>query len=333
MPGLQLCQLFYEQAVRPLLEGAYPGLPHAAARVGPGSEVLGFDTERSVDHDWGPQLELFFSAEDVTRHGGDLSTLLAEQLPKEVHGWPTNFTRPEPADGGVRVMTAATGPVAHRVHITDLARWSTQQLGFDACQGVSDVDWLATPTQRLAEATAGAVFHDDTGELTALRARLQWYPDDVWRYLLAAQRTRIAQEESFVGRAAETGDDLGSRLITARLARDVMRLSLLLSRRYAPYSKWLGTAFAALPDISVIAAALRGAVDARDPAYRQERLCAAYEAAGRWQNRLGLARPVDPTPRPFHDRPYPVIDAARFATALVERIDDVSLAAMPPIGA
>ncbi len=53
LPGLDLCRIFYLEAVRPLLEQAYPGLPHAAARLGPGSEVLGFDTERSVDHDWG----------------------------------------------------------------------------------------------------------------------------------------------------------------------------------------------------------------------------------------------------------------------------------------
>lgn len=37
----------------------------------------------------------------------------------------------------------------------------------------------------------------------------------------------------------------GSAVITARLARDLMRLCLLMDRRYPPYSKWLGTAFEA----------------------------------------------------------------------------------------
>jgi hypothetical protein len=68
----------------------------------------------------------------------------------------------------------------------------------------------------------------------------------VWRWLLASQWRRIAQEEAFVGRAAEVGDDLGSRVVTARLVRDLMRLCLLLERAYAPYSKWLGSAFARL---------------------------------------------------------------------------------------
>ena len=95
MPGLSLCRLFYLEAVRPLLDRTYPDLLYAAARIGPGSEVLGFDSERSVDHDWGPRLELFLSADDVISHGADISALLATRLPKPILGWPTNFEPPE----------------------------------------------------------------------------------------------------------------------------------------------------------------------------------------------------------------------------------------------
>ncbi|GIE32779.1 hypothetical protein Ait01nite_058240 [Actinoplanes italicus] len=329
MPGLRLCRDFYAEAVRPLLDDAYPGLVHAAARVGQGSEVLGFDTPRSVDHDWGPRLELFLSAEDVERHGRDISALLTARLPKDVHGWPTNF---EPPDARVRVMTATTGPVSHRVLVTDVASWSAAQLGFDARRQPDLLDWLATPSQRLAEAVGGEVFHDGSGELTVLRERLRWYPDDVWRYLLAAQWTRISQEEAFTGRAAEAGDELGSRVVAARLAREVMRLCLLLSRRFPPYSKWLGTAFQRLPGAEGIAAALRDAVETGDPQRRQAALCSAYEAAGARQNRLGIAEPVEATRRPYFDRPFPVIEAGRFADALRSRITDPAVAALSPIG-
>jgi hypothetical protein len=44
--------------------------------------------------------------------------------------------------------------------------------------------------------------------------RLGWYPDQVWRWLLACQWHRLAQEEAFVARTAEVGDDLGS-VVTA----------------------------------------------------------------------------------------------------------------------
>ncbi|WP_243710283.1 hypothetical protein [Micromonospora sp. KC213] len=97
MPGLQLCGLFYAEAVRPLLEEACPGLRYTAARLGAGSEVLGFDTERSVDHEWGPRLELFLTVDDVDRYGEAISALLAARLPKRFRGWPTHF---EPPDGG-----------------------------------------------------------------------------------------------------------------------------------------------------------------------------------------------------------------------------------------
>ena len=62
----------------------------------------------------------------------------------------------------------------------------------------------------------------------------------MWRYVLACQWKRISQEEAFVGRCGEVGDELGSAVVAARLIRDVMRLVLLIERRYPPYSKWLG---------------------------------------------------------------------------------------------
>ncbi|MFY1693362.1 DUF4037 domain-containing protein [Plantactinospora sp. WMMB782] len=332
VPGLRLCRLFYTEAVRPLLAEAYPALPHAAARLGSGSEVLGFDTERSVDHDWGPRLTLFLSPDDLARYGEGIRTLLAERLPKQVGGWPTHFVA---AAGRSRVPALTDGPVAHLVQVTEVGAWCAAQLGFDPRSGVDTVDWLATPAQLLAETTGGAVFADDLGELTLLRERLHWYPDDVWRYQLACQWGRIGQEEPFVGRAAEAGSELGSRVLAARLVRDVMRLCLLLGRRYAPYGKWLGSAFDALsePAAVVVAGALDEALTTGDAGARQAALCTAYEAAGEWQNRLGLAEPVDATRRWFHDRPYPIIDAERFAAALLARVTEPGIAALPPVGA
>jgi hypothetical protein len=46
IPGLRLAREFYAVVVRPLLEEHFP-LPYAAALVGRGSEVVGFDTQRS----------------------------------------------------------------------------------------------------------------------------------------------------------------------------------------------------------------------------------------------------------------------------------------------
>ena len=43
VPGLELSRQFYDELVRPIVDARYPGLPHSAALLGRGSEVLGFD--------------------------------------------------------------------------------------------------------------------------------------------------------------------------------------------------------------------------------------------------------------------------------------------------
>ncbi|HEV2369204.1 MAG TPA: hypothetical protein VGR90_04980, partial [Acidimicrobiales bacterium] len=59
--ALELNGRFYREAVAPALTP----WPHAAARLGFGSEVLGFDDARSTDHGWGPHLVVFVSGAHV----------------------------------------------------------------------------------------------------------------------------------------------------------------------------------------------------------------------------------------------------------------------------
>ena len=226
IPGLQLAREFYATVVRPLVEEQLPPMRYAAALLGPGSEVAGFDTQRSTDHDWGPRLQVFLRDGDADRHAAAITAMLASRLPPSFRGYPIAF-----------LVTRDPGsPARHRVDVAGLGAWLTGQLGFDPRRGVTLLDWLATPAQRLAEITGGVVFHDGLRELTRAQARVAWYPRDVWLYLLACQWQRIGQEEAFPGRCAEAGDDLGSVIVTARLARDLMRLCLLMHRCYPPYS-------------------------------------------------------------------------------------------------
>lgn len=319
--GVQLAGEFYAEVVRPLLAEEYPGLRYSSGLLGPGSEVLGFDTQRSTDHDWGPRLQLFL-AHDADPIAGEISAMLARRLPETFRGYRTAF------DTGDR-----DGARRHRVRAVSLGTWLERRLGFDASGQVGLLDWLTVPTQRLAEVTSGAVFHDGLGALNRTRARLAWFPHDVWLYVLACQWQRIAQEEAFPGRCSEAGDELGSAVVTARLVRDLMRLCLLMHRRYPPYSKWLGTAFARLPDTAVIASSLAGAISATGYPDREKHLCRAYEAAAALHNRLGLTRPVDPATRPFYDRPYQVLDAGRFSAALLEAITDPRVRRLSAVGA
>lgn len=333
--GLELSRRFYREAVLPILETEFPGLPHAAARLGSGSEVLGFDTARSADHEWGPRLQLFLAPDDVAQHRERLVSELAYQLPKTFLGWPTHF-EPTGEANGVGFMQApasSDAPVRHRVDVAAVDDWLTGCLGFTPSRGVTTADWLATPTQRLLEATAGAVFHDGLGQLTAARERLAWYPHEVWLYVLACQWKRISQEEAFVGRCGEVGDELGSAVVCARLIRDLMRLVLLMERRYPPYSKWLGSAFAqraAAPDLTSHMTAALAATDGKS---REQALTRVYEAVASLHNGLGLTEPVDPSTRPYFGRPFQVIGAERFTGALLSRIQDPDIRALSQAGA
>ncbi len=272
IPGLELSRLFYTEQVRPLLDASFPGLAHTAALIGWGSDVLGFDTPRSTDHDWGPRLQLFLADSGPA---AEISAMLAATLPGQFRGFPTVFA----ASG------AAPETATHWVEVASLAGWLAGALGFDPRAGVSLLDWLATPAQTLAEVTGGAVFHDGlaalpAGGLGVARAALAWYPRDVWHYVLACQWQRIDQEAPFPGRCAEVGDDLGSAIVAARLVRDIVRLVLLMQRRYPPYSKWLGTAFARTPAAAPMLPLLTRALSASTWPAREDSLCAAYEAAG-----------------------------------------------------
>ncbi|MBM2616094.1 DUF4037 domain-containing protein [Actinoplanes sp. LDG1-06] len=316
LPGVELSRLFYAEAVRPLLGD----LPHAAARIGPGSDVLGFDTARSTDHDWGPRLELF--VDDDT---GELGPMLSESLPKRFRGWSTHF---EPPGARVRSMADTDGPVDHYVTITSFPAWCRHTLGFDSSGHLTDLDWLGTPWQRFAELTGGAVFHDPDQELSRVRAKVRWYPPDLWRHVLASQWQRIGEEEAFPARAAEFGDTRGAQVLTARLCREIARLFLLLSHRWPPYSKWLMAALPPEPIVWHLTSALR----TDDPAGREDALCTALELLAERQNEVGLAEELPPTRREFFDRGYGVIGAGRFAEALREAITDPLLRARPLTG-
>ncbi|MEH0843487.1 DUF4037 domain-containing protein [Micromonospora sp. CPCC 205711] len=327
VPGLTLARRFHDEVVAPLLGRRLPGLRYAAALLDGGSELLGLDTARSADHDWGPRVQL------LVGEPGDVAAVRAvldADLPPEFLGWPTRFA------GGpdTRLGVADAAGERHGVTVDERAGWLRGRLGFDPAAGVTVDDWLATPTQRLAELTGGAIFHDGLdGALTAARARLAWYPDDVWRHVLAAGWARVGQAEHLAGRCAEVGDELGSRVVAAGLARDLMRLGLLLHRRWPPYDKWLGTVFAGLPAAAPVVGALADALGPGGWPDRQAGLVRALTTVAGWTNDTGLAAPVDPTARPFHSRPFLVLDAGRFADALRAAIRDRALRARPPLGA
>ncbi|MCK9795117.1 DUF4037 domain-containing protein [Isoptericola sp. 4D.3] len=286
--GIDLAQGYYTDVVRPLLEAWRPGLPHAAARLGSGSDVLGLDDATSRDHDWGLRLTLLVDAADVDAVDG----YLEDMLPREHAGLPTRFA------------TTWDPVVRQRVEVSTPRGFARSRLGLDPTTDLDPAGWLALTGQSVLELTAGPVFHDGPGELAAIRDRLRWYPRDLWLHVLAAEWARVGQELPFVGRTGERGDDLGSRVLAGRIVGSLMRLGLLLERRWPPYPKWLGTAFA-----STRAGATAGPHLARalaEPRWpeRDAALGAACDALHERQRALGLPALDGRATEPFFDRPF-----------------------------
>ena len=334
-PGAELCRRFYWECVRPILEAGLPGLPHAAALVDGGSEVLGFDDPMSADHHWGPRVQLFLRPDDQAQAAPAIHERLAQELPYEFEGYPTNFTPPDPEDNGTQLLQAATGrPINHRVTCHSLRGFLSDHVNFDIEQSLEPADWLSFSEQRLRTLTAGPVYHDAIG-LNEVRERFSYYPHDVWLYLLAAGWARLGQEEHLMGRAGVAGDELGSALIGARLGRDVMRLGFLMERTYAPYPKWFGSAFKQLACGPGLWPVLWGVLQAPNWQARESCLVQAYELLAARHNALGLTAPMPERAGPFFGRPFQVIALHGFAEALLEQIRDprvVRIARRPPIG-
>ena len=321
VPGLKLCKLFYQKEIKPILDKDFPNLRYSAAIIGSGSEVLGFDTPISRDHHWGPRLLLFRSEKDSPKLKDQISEALSEQLPCEFMGYSTNYSEPEP--NGVRHPVKTTrGPINHMVNIYTVRPFFKARLGLDPYKELSALDWLIFPQQRLLELTSGEVYHDGQGELEKIRTRLKYYPRDVWLYMLAAQWTRISQEEAFVGRTGDVGDELGSQIVAARLVREIIKLAFLMERQYAPYSKWLGSAFQRLTIAKTLSPLLRQVWLAKTWKTRDRSIAKAYSVMAQQHNALKITTPLATNTSSYYFRPYSVIYGERFAQAIKQAIND-----------
>ena len=290
--GLELSATYHEQVVAPLLERGLPGLPHAAARLGSGSDVLGFDDEQSRDHDWGLRLTLLVEGGAAA----EVDALLERELPATWRGLPTRFATTWDPVVRQRVEVASAGDfAASRVGIVPQRLVGAEPLELE--------DWLQLTGQAALEVTAGAVLHDGPGVLTAIRTRLAQYPEDVRRYAIGADWTRIGQELPDVGRAGLRGDEDGSAVIAARHVRTLLHLAHLLHRRWAPYGKWLARSAAALPGGDALRTAVLEVLGAPDWRTRQQTLAAAIEHVAATQGRVGLPT-LDPATEAFFDRPH-----------------------------
>jgi hypothetical protein len=329
IPGLELAGLYYREAIRPLLQAEAPDLVHSAGLIGLGSEVLGFDTAMSADHNWGPRVILYLTEEDYGRLAGELRETLGYRLPFSFYGYSTHFEELADEPGTVLPRLTDRRPIKHRVEITTLRGFVRRYTGAELDRKLTALDWLTIPEQKLRTLVAGAVFHDGLNVLGPMRQKLAYYPDEVWLYLLSAQWQRIGQEEPFVGRTGFAGDEVGSAVIAARLVHAIMQLCFLMEKQYAPYPKWFGTAFAQLGCAGRLRPVLERTLASQSWQEREEHLSVAYEDIAAMHNDLDITKPMPTKVSQFHNRPFMVIQAEAIAKAIWEAIEDDEVKALP----
>jgi len=325
IPGLELAEAFFQEAVGPILESHLPDLEYSAALIGSGSEVLGFDTEMSTDHHWGPRAMLFVRQQDYENHRHEIGSIMGENLPFFCRSYSTNWSQPDPEDKGVQHLSQTnTRPINHRIEVFTIEGFFEDYLGIDINSSLSAADWLTLPQQRLRSVVGGQVFHDDL-DLQNTRHHLSWYPHDVWLYILASCWSRIGEDEHLMGRAGQAGDELGSAIIASRLVRDIMRLAFLMELVYPPYAKWYGTAFDQLPSASALKPHLEKVLNSTNWKERDAGLALAYEKLAKLHNTLGITKTLPTKPETFFGRPFTVIHGERFAAAIKYGIQDPSV--------
>ena len=269
MKGLELARDYFERCGRPMLERDFPELmPFLAAGLcGSGSECFGWDDEVSRDHDFEPGFCLFLPEEAlVDRRQEFLLERAYAKLPKDFEG----------------VSRPALQPVGGARHgVLRTADFFRRTVGSE--NGVlRTADWLSLPEQALAEATNGAVFFDDWGELSRIRGQLAYYPEDVRQQQAGPYNYR---------RCLAHGERGAAQLAAFEFADSASAAAFLLARRYRPYYKWRFRALRELPLLSELASPLEelltgGPEAERDREALIERVCAALAAEVRAQ---GLA--------------------------------------------
>src|SRR5580658_5643803 len=96
--GLELSRRFYAEVVGPWLARAFPQVRHAAALIGYGSELLGFDDEMSRDHNWGPRVLVFVSEADFAAQARAIVSTFLDAAPAALLGVPIGMaSRPHAA--------------------------------------------------------------------------------------------------------------------------------------------------------------------------------------------------------------------------------------------
>ena len=225
---------FFNELVKPLLEKEFPAetAQTAFGVFGYGSEVLGLDDEYSTDHHWGLRINALMPEEIfTTRHDAIQAAVGALQLTT----WRGHSLR-EGLSGGKGLS------------LTSLEGYLKRTIGIDH-PPATYAEWLSLPEEDIIHVVEGELWHDASGQFTALRQALQqYYPEPVrLRRIAHWSRYYSGMGAYALKRALLRHNEYYANITFTRAIRLGVQLAFLLDRRYFPYDKWTLAYFERLP--------------------------------------------------------------------------------------
>lgn len=240
--GMTLAKAYWQELVKPMIDEKYASVRHriAAGLVGHGSECYGFDDALSRDHDFGPRVCLWLTADDHAAFGEHLQADY-DDLPSMFHGVSRSAATPHTQGEG------------RRDGVFEIGSFFTQLTGMPHAPTDDEPHlWLSLDESTLAAATNGRVFQDGLGAFSGARQSFTRMPDDVRLALISRRLGMISQAGQYnLPRMLERGDGAAAWLCTEQFADAASSLVFLVNNPasvgYAPYYKWR---FAALRRLS-----------------------------------------------------------------------------------
>ncbi len=165
--GLDLSEKFYEECVKKILDTYYPNLKYSAALIGGGSEILGFDTPISTDHNWDPRMFIFLSEKDFPLLKDDISKTLGDTLPHVFYGYSTSKCT------GEEILIPENDnstPINHMIEFYTIKSFFEMYLGINPYEDINSIEWLILQEHALLGVTKGRIFYDGLGELQSIIA-------------------------------------------------------------------------------------------------------------------------------------------------------------------
>ncbi|MGV8984904.1 MAG: DUF4037 domain-containing protein [Cypionkella sp.] len=225
---------FWTEVAVPRLQAHFPSetARMAAGFFGYGSEVLRLDDDFSTDHHFGLRVNILLPQSLMDTKGQAIEDMLAAELPQT---WRNRELR----EGYTRTKGVSLASLDHHLLSTIGLNHPPQ----------THADWLQIPEEDITHIIAGEVWHDPSGQFSAIRtALLNYYPEPVrLRRLAHWSRYFSGMGVYALKRALLRNNTLYASTTFARSLRWGVQMAFMLDRTYYPYDKWLTEMFHRLP--------------------------------------------------------------------------------------